>query len=76
MRKDPTLVAIGKRVRELREAKGFAQEAFANEVGLDRSYYGGIERGERNFAALNIVKVAKALNAEVGELFPKLKELR
>lgn len=70
MQKHPGLVALGKQVRELRKARGWAQEAFANEVGLDRSYYGGIERGERNVAALNLMLLAKKLGVEVGELFP------
>jgi transcriptional regulator with XRE-family HTH domain len=63
-------MALGARIREVRKSKGYAQEAFANEVGLDRSYYGGIERGERNVAALNLLKIAKALGVEVGDLFP------
>ncbi|MDY0043021.1 MAG: helix-turn-helix transcriptional regulator, partial [Desulforhabdus sp.] len=55
---------------------GYSQEAFAAESGLDRSYYGGIERGERNVAALNLVQIAKILGVEVGELFPSLREIR
>lgn len=70
MGKKAELVALGKHIRELRSEKGYAQEEFANEVGLDRSYYGGIERGERNVAALNLIKIAKALGVQVGELFP------
>ena len=47
----------------------------AANAGLARAYYGGIERGERNVAALNIIKIAIALGVEVGELFPPIKEL-
>lgn len=75
MQKHPALVAVGKRVRELRKARGFSQEGFANELGLDRSYYGGIERGERNVATLNLVLLAKKLKVEVGELFPSIGQL-
>ena len=70
MGKKAELVALGKQIRTLRSNKGYAQEEFANEVGLDRSYYGGIERGERNVAALNLIKIAKTLGVQVGELFP------
>lgn len=63
-------MALGQHIRDLRKAKGFSQEGFASEVGLDRAYYGGIERGERNVAALNLILIAKALGVEVGELFP------
>lgn len=64
------MAALGDQIRQIRLSKGYAQEEFANEVGLDRSYYGGIERGERNVAALNLMKIARALGVEVGELFP------
>ena len=67
----PALVALGQQIRKVRQERGFAQEGFAAEVGLDRSYYGSVERGERNIAALNLMRVAAALNVEVGELFPK-----
>jgi len=70
MEKHPQLMALGQHIRDLRKAKGFSQEGFASEVGLDRAYYGGIERGERNVAALNLILIAKALGVEVGELFP------
>lgn len=75
VRKNPALVALGQKIRELREERGYAQEAFANEVGLDRSYYGGIERGERNVAALNLMLLAKKLEVEAGELFPPMEKV-
>jgi transcriptional regulator with XRE-family HTH domain len=37
--------------------------------GLDRTYVGGIERGERNVALVNIEKIAKALRIPISELF-------
>jgi transcriptional regulator with XRE-family HTH domain len=76
MSKDPFLEAVGARIREVRKAKGFSQEGFAAEAGLGRSYYGGIERGERNVAALNLIQIASVLGVEVGELFPSLREIR
>jgi transcriptional regulator with XRE-family HTH domain len=68
--KNGRLVALGKQIRRLREEKGVSQEAFAALADLDRAYFGGIERGERNVAALNLIKIAVALEVEVGELFP------
>lgn len=76
MDKHPHLIALGKRIRELRKGRGFSQEGFAAEAGLDRAYYGGIERGERNVAALNLIQIALCLDVEVGELFPPLQVLR
>lgn len=69
MRKHPALVRLGKQIRKQREKRGFTQEGFANEVGLDRSYYGGVERGERNVAALNLIKIATLLKVPIGSFF-------
>ena len=57
---DSVLVRFGRRVRELRKAKGMSQEALALEAGLDRSYVGGVERGERNISLHNIGRLAQA----------------
>lgn len=63
------LKSFGARVRELRKAAGYLQEDFALEIGLDRTYMGGVERGERNVAVLNLCKIAAGLHVSVGELF-------
>ena len=55
------LKKFGARVRALRKSKGFSQEDFALEIELDRTYMGGVERGERNLALLNIRKLQKGL---------------
>jgi len=67
---------LGQQIRTLREEQGLSQEEFAGLADIDRAYYGGIERGERNVAALNIIKIAEALKVEVGKLFPTLSALR
>ena len=48
-----------------------SQEALAVDAGIDRSYMGGIERGEHNLAAINIVKIANALKIKPSVLFDK-----
>ena len=45
-----------------------SQEEFADMCGLDRTYIGGIERGERNIALVNIEKIARALRISLSEL--------
>ncbi|KPJ67502.1 MAG: XRE family transcriptional regulator [Coxiella sp. DG_40] len=74
--KDLNLVKLGKQIRTIRKQQGFTQEGFAAEVEIDRSYMGGIERGERNIAALNLIRIAKTLKVEVGELFPPIKTFK
>ena len=59
---------FGERVRQLRKAKGFSQEGFAAECGLDRTYMGGVERGERNLALRNIERIARTLNMPISKL--------
>lgn len=76
MNKDPQLLKLGNKIREMRKAHGFSQEGFASESGVDRSYMGSVERGERNIAALNLIKIAQALNVEVGELFPPIESFK
>lgn len=76
MQKHPHLIALGKQIRKLREQTGLSQEAFATEAGLDRAYYGGVERGERNIAALNLIQIAITLRVEVNELFPSIQKLK
>ncbi|QDT22443.1 MULTISPECIES: helix-turn-helix domain-containing protein [Gimesia] len=66
-RKD-ILKRFGERVRELRKEQGYSQENFAYACELDRTYVGGIERGERNVALRNIERIAATLGISVAEL--------
>ncbi len=65
---NPELVALGLRIRHLRQNLGFSQEAFADEIGIDRSYVGGIERGEHNFSMINLLKISQALKISASKL--------
>lgn len=62
------LAAFGAAVRELRLQKNISQEALADMAGIDRSYMGGIERGQHNVALINIKKIADSLELSVSEL--------
>jgi transcriptional regulator with XRE-family HTH domain len=62
-------VRFGRSLRQQRQNLGVSQEAFADMCELDRSYVGGIERGERNVALVNIEKIAKALKIPIAQLF-------
>lgn len=62
------LERFGNRVRKLRKQQGWSQEEFAHQCGLDRTYVGGIERGERNPALRNIERIALSLNVTISQL--------
>lgn len=62
--------AFGEHLRAIRQEKGFSQEALALACDLDRTYIGGIERGERNVSLINIHKIAAALHIAPGDLLP------
>jgi transcriptional regulator with XRE-family HTH domain len=64
--------SFGKKIRGLRLAAGLSQEQLASLCELDRTYIGGIERGERNPALKNIYRLARALNLPISELFEGL----
>ncbi len=60
---------FGKAVRRLRIQRNISQEQLAHDCGLDRSYIGGVERGERNPSLLVLGKMASGLNITLSELF-------
>jgi transcriptional regulator with XRE-family HTH domain len=62
------LLCFGERVRDLRTALNLSQEAFAAICDLDRTYIGGIERGERNLSLRNIEVIAKAFGISISKL--------
>lgn len=67
------LKALGKAIRQMRKDLGLSQEAFADYVGIDRSYMGGIERGEHNLALMNLLKIAKSLKLPLSQLIAMAK---
>ena len=62
------LAIIGAAIRSAREAARLSQEELAHRAGLHRTYIGGVERGERNLGAKNLVEIARALEVPPHEL--------
>jgi transcriptional regulator with XRE-family HTH domain len=65
-------IRFGKELRRRRERLRVSQEEFADLCGLDRTYVGGIERGERNVSLLNIERLARAFRISMAELFRRI----
>ena len=61
-------IKLGKRIKELRREKDITQIDLAAKVGIDRSYLGFIERGERNVSFDVLTDIAKALGVGVSDL--------
>jgi len=59
---------FGARLRKLRKARKLSQEKLALKSGIDRSYFGAIERGENSVSLVNIHRIAEALGIEPAEL--------
>jgi transcriptional regulator with XRE-family HTH domain len=66
------LQKFGEHIRTIRKAQGLSQEQLAELSGLHRNYIGGVERGERNLALLNIIRLAHALGMSPSELLKGL----
>jgi transcriptional regulator with XRE-family HTH domain len=66
------LQRFGRRVRERRRSLGYSQEDFAEMCDLDRTYIGGVERGERNISLKNIGQIATALGISIATLLEEI----
>lgn len=65
---------FGRNVRRIRNALGMTQENLAETSELDRSYIGGVERGERNPTLKAILSLASALRVAPAALFVNVGE--
>jgi transcriptional regulator with XRE-family HTH domain len=63
--------ALGRAFRATRVEKGYTQESFALKAGIDRSYYGALERGEYNATIDTVMQVARGLGIPASELWKR-----
>jgi transcriptional regulator with XRE-family HTH domain len=68
------LIKLGTRIREKRKSLGLSQELLAEKANIDRSYMGGIERGERNITFLILCKICQALEIDIASITKNLPE--
>jgi transcriptional regulator with XRE-family HTH domain len=66
------LVVLGQRIRTQRLRLGLSQEEMANHAGVHRTYYGAIERGERNLSLSSLLRIAHAQRIDPGLLIEGL----
>lgn len=62
-------IAVGKRIKELRNKLGISQEELADIAELDRTYITSVECGKRNISIVNVEKLANALNVSLSVFF-------
>jgi transcriptional regulator with XRE-family HTH domain len=60
---------VGYNLRRIRVGKDVSQEQLAFDAGVDRSYLGGIERGEENPSVDTLEKIAAILVVEIRDFF-------
>jgi len=73
--KSNSLEELGNRIRDKRKALGLTQEELAARANLDRSYVGGVERGERNLTFTVLCEICSALGCDVAALTHNLPEV-
>jgi len=59
---------VGLNMRAIRDAQGLSQEAFADLLGVHRTYMGGLERGERNLTLKTVERLAERLDVDADRL--------
>ena len=59
---------VGKNLRAYRQTRGLSQEAFADQLGVHRTYMGGLERGERNLTLKSLERLAEQIGVDPREL--------
>lgn len=67
-KKSPAARALGEAIRSARREREYGQAGFAAHVGLDRSYYGAIERGEFNITIDTLLKITAGLDLQASTL--------
>jgi transcriptional regulator with XRE-family HTH domain len=67
--------AFGRAVNELRTERGLSQEDAALASGIDRAYFGHIERATKSPTLKTVWKIAEALEVRPSELLGRAERL-
>lgn len=68
-------IKFGKFLKQVREEAGLSQEEFAYKLGINRTYYGNLERGENSISIDIQQKISRKLNIPLSEIFRQVEEL-
>ena len=63
---------LGRAFRRRREALGYSQESFADHIGMHRTYYSAIERGEKNLQLDTLQRLSEGLGVPLWEMFKEV----
>lgn len=69
MEEDTIIAALARVIRLRRVALGYSQDSFADHIGMHRSYYAALERGQRNMTLVTLGRVGRGLNSTLAQLF-------
>ncbi len=67
---------LGEALRGRREELGKTQAQVSDRAGMHRSYYGGLERGQRNATVEQVFRLQAALETPASDLFRRAESLR
>ena len=70
------LLKLGLRIRASRNILGLSQKVFSKECGVDRSNFGGVERGERNLTFSSVCQICAGLNRDIAAVTKGIPYLR
>lgn len=73
-KKSPADRALGAAIRATRSERGYTQESFAAHSGIDRAYYGAIERGEFNITVQTLLRISTGLDVSAAELLARSRD--
>jgi transcriptional regulator with XRE-family HTH domain len=69
--RNPSLRRFGDALRVERKKRGISQEQLALVAEINRTYMGGVERGEENISLLTIIKISTVLKVRPSEILGK-----
>lgn len=68
--------SLGRYLRDARKKAQLSQEAFADKIGINRTYYGNLERGENSISIDRLQKISQALGIPLSELFKQVEKIQ